>query len=65
MAGTEQTMRGYSIKEAAGLIGIAVSTFYLMIGKGTAPPVTKVGHRSVVWERDILEWMDNLPRKQS
>ena len=56
-------MRGYSIKQAAALIGIAVSTFYMMIGRGTAPAVTKIGNRSVIFERDYLAWMDKQPKR--
>ena len=56
-------MRCYSIKEVAKLIGIGVSTFYLWMERGEAPPVTRVGGRRFVFERDYLAWMAQLPRK--
>ena len=59
----EIIVRGYSIREVAGLIGVAVSTFYVMIGRGSAPPVTKIGKRSIVFERDYMLWLDKQPKR--
>ena len=56
-------MRGYSVSELSAMIGIARSTFYLMLKEGRAPVVTKIGNRSVVFERDYLAWLETLPKK--
>lgn len=55
-------MQGHSITELCKLIGIARSTFYLMLKEGRAPAVTKLGSRSVVFERDYLAWLDKQPK---
>lgn len=51
-------MKGYSIREAAALIGVAVSTFYVWMKQGAAPKVTKIGGRSIIFERHYLEWLE-------
>lgn len=56
-------MRGYSIPELSAIIGIARSTFYLMVREGRAPAVTKIGNRSVIFERDYLTWLDKQPKQ--
>ena len=56
-------MRGFSIPELSAMIGIARSTFYMMVKEGRAPAVTKIGNRSVVFERDYLAWLDKQPKR--
>lgn len=56
-------MKGYSIRETAALIGVATSTFYLWMKSGAAPKVTKIGGRSIIFERDYLAWLDQQSSK--
>jgi predicted DNA-binding transcriptional regulator AlpA len=52
-------MQGYSVREIARMIGVARSTFYLMVTEGRAPRITKIGSRSIIFERDYLVWLDD------
>ena len=56
-------MQGYSIPAAAAIIGVARSTLYLLMREGRGPAVTKIGSRSIIYERDILTWLDKQPKK--
>ena len=51
-------MQGYSIRQISAMLGIARSSFYAMLAVGKAPRVTKIGARSIVFERDYLAWLD-------
>ena len=42
------------------ITGLAYSTIYYLIKKGTFPKPVKLGLRSVAWrEKDIFEWIDS------
>ena len=56
-------MQGYSITQLSAMIGIARSTFYLMLKEGRAPAITKIGSRTVIFERDYLAWLDKQPKR--
>lgn len=46
-------------KEVEERIGLACSTIYAMMGRGTFPRPLKLGHRAVGWlESDIQVWLD-------
>ena len=45
-------MQAYSLRQVSKMLGVAMSTLYLRIKEGTAPRVTKIGARSVIFERD-------------
>lgn len=50
-------MQGYSLRETAAMIGIALSTLYVLMKQKKAPRVTKVGNRSIIFKCHLEEWL--------
>jgi len=48
------------MSEVVELTGLAKSTIYLMVSKGSFPSPLKIGERSVAWrETDLDVWLES------
>lgn len=50
----------HTIKEVLDILGISRSTLYTLLGQGDLKAV-KLGKRTLILNRDLLEWLDRLP----
>lgn len=62
MAEVFRTARGrlLHLKEISELTRLPENTIRYRYHQGTMPPMWKMGARLVAWEKDLLDWMDQI-----
>jgi predicted DNA-binding transcriptional regulator AlpA len=55
----------YSIKEFCSAVGISKASFYRLAAADQAPPITKIGDRSLIRAESAAEWAEEQEGKGS
>ena len=58
-AGVKNGSKYWTVKQAAGEIGMSVQWLYLKIKDGNGPPYKKRGRKILMLQADVLEWDEN------
>lgn len=56
-------MQAYSVNGVCKLLGISRTTFYVLVGSGKAPRITKINNRSLIFDDDLRAWRESLKQE--